>query len=151
MHKACACGSGVSYVNCCGQYIDGILVAPTPEALMRSRYTAYTQAHITYISQTMQGPAAKGFDADSAQQWSTQVCWLGLRVLASHESENEGSVEFIAFFNDAQNKAQQLHENSLFKKINSCWYYVDALPLTQQARNAPCSCGSGKKFKQCCR
>lgn len=149
MHKACACGSGLSYVDCCGRYIDGSLVAPSPEALMRSRYTAYTQAHITYISQTMQGPAARGFDADSAKQWAAHVRWLGLHVLKSNEYGDKGAVEFIALFNDGEQR--QIHENSLFQKISGCWYYVDALPLPKQARNAPCPCGSGKKFKQCCR
>ena len=37
---ACPCGSGTAYGACCGPLHDGA-PAPTAEALMRSRYTAY--------------------------------------------------------------------------------------------------------------
>ena len=38
---ACPCG-GASYASCCGPYIAGDALPPTAEALMRSRYTAFT-------------------------------------------------------------------------------------------------------------
>jgi SEC-C motif-containing protein len=38
----CPCGSdNKKYTDCCGRYLDGGEAAPTAEALMRSRYTAY--------------------------------------------------------------------------------------------------------------
>ena len=37
----CPCG-GASYASCCSRYIDSATPAPTAEALMRSRYSAYT-------------------------------------------------------------------------------------------------------------
>ena len=40
-NEKCPCGSGLDYGLCCGQYISGAKDAPTAEALMRSRYTAY--------------------------------------------------------------------------------------------------------------
>nr|WP_316226808.1 SEC-C metal-binding domain-containing protein [Bradyrhizobium sp. SZCCHNS3052] len=39
----CPCGSGLPYDRCCGPYLDGDDQPPTAEALMRSRYTAYTR------------------------------------------------------------------------------------------------------------
>ena len=41
---ACPCGSGIIYAQCCGAWHAGMangVHAPTPEALMRSRYSAY--------------------------------------------------------------------------------------------------------------
>ncbi|WP_240455632.1 YchJ family protein [Halomonas faecis] len=37
---ACPCGNGSSLAGCCGRYHAGE-PAPTPEALMRSRYSAF--------------------------------------------------------------------------------------------------------------
>ena len=37
----CPCGSGKSYAACCGPLHAGAAIAPTAEALMRSRYSAY--------------------------------------------------------------------------------------------------------------
>ena len=48
----CSCGSGRDYVTCCQPYVEGRAHPETPEALMRSRYTAYTMADIDYIEKT---------------------------------------------------------------------------------------------------
>ncbi|HRZ89595.1 MAG TPA: SEC-C metal-binding domain-containing protein, partial [Spirochaetia bacterium] len=43
MTETCPCGSGREYSACCGPVIAGAVPAPTAEALMRSRYTAYVK------------------------------------------------------------------------------------------------------------
>lgn len=51
----CPCGTGSSYETCCKPYISGEKPAPTPEDLMRSRYTAYSRggdADVEYIVRT---------------------------------------------------------------------------------------------------
>ena len=40
------------YAGCCGRYIDLGGIAPTAEALMRSRYTAYTLGREDYLLAT---------------------------------------------------------------------------------------------------
>lgn len=42
---ACPCGSALAYTACCGRWHAGPehLQAPTAEALMRSRYSAYVR------------------------------------------------------------------------------------------------------------
>jgi SEC-C motif-containing protein len=45
-----------------------------------------------------------------------------------------------------------LSEKSRFVRKDGRWVYVDGEPQVSRAkveRNAPCPCGSGKKFKQC--
>src|SRR3569833_3134762 len=39
----CPCGSGKEYEACCGEIIGGKRAAPTAEALMRSRYSAFVE------------------------------------------------------------------------------------------------------------
>lgn len=154
----CPCGSHKNYDDCCGQYISGQAFPATPEALMRSRYTAYSRANINYITQTMKGPAAKDFNQEDAEQWARQTTWLGLEVINAKMGENLGWVEFIAHYS-YEGKKYNLHEISEFQLENGKWYYVDGetpseKPIKNLAekvgRNDLCPCGSNKKFKKCC-
>ena len=123
----CPCGSGFQYSSCCGLYIEGIQPAGTPEALMRSRYSAYTMAKITYIKNTMRGKALSGFHPGEAKRWARRVEWVGLHVLkVTPKSENHGFVEFIANFCDA-GVSQSIHEVSEFERVEGVWYYVDGI------------------------
>jgi len=45
----CACDSGESYANCCFPLHKGLVKAQTPEALLRSRYTAYLHGFPKYL------------------------------------------------------------------------------------------------------
>ena len=47
----CPCG-GPNLSTCCGPYIAGAAIPDTAEALMRSRYTAYTQRNEAYLRAT---------------------------------------------------------------------------------------------------
>lgn len=157
--KSCPCGSRKSYIDCCGLYISEEQIAPTPEALMRSRYTAFTQANIDYITATMKGKVSVDFDPPSAKQWAEQVLWQGLQVInapLTKENACVGFVEFIARY-QLQGRDEFIHEVSEFHQENGRWYYVDGkvlkprVPLVEKiGRNDPCPCGSGKKHKKCC-
>lgn len=125
--KLCPCGSGLHYSTCCGVYIDGGIPASTPEALMRSRYSAYTMAKIAYIKKTMCGHALSGFHPGEAKRWARRVEWVGLRVLkVIPESEHQGYVEFIASFRE-DGVLQSIHEMSRFERVEGVWYYVDGM------------------------
>lgn len=122
----CPCGSQKSYQSCCGNYIDGSEAAPTPEALMRSRYTAYSIANIGYIKKTMADAAVANFNAKEAKKWAKSVRWVKLQVIHSHMDENNparGTVEFKAYY---RKHAQEhcLHENSEFILRDGQWFYV---------------------------
>ncbi|MBP9763931.1 MAG: peptide deformylase, partial [Gammaproteobacteria bacterium] len=71
----CPCGSSADFKACCGPYLHRTKDAPTPEALMRSRFTAYFNENLTYIEATMRGPALIKFN----QQKNTKRTyeWLG--------------------------------------------------------------------------
>lgn len=132
--KPCPCGSSKNYSLCCAVFIKGEALPPTPETLMRSRYTAYTQANIGYIVKTMKKKAAKNFNAQKAFSWATKSKWLGLRVIKTFmDSENpkKGFVEFIAEYN-LNNKKHALHEISEFHFEKDTWYYVDGTSTSQK-------------------
>lgn len=133
--KLCPCGSALHYSACCGKYIEGHAIAETPDALMRSRYTAYSMAKIAYIKRTMRGRALNGFHPGEAKRWARRVEWLGLRVLkVISESEDLGYVEFIASFRE-NGASQSLHEISQFERVEGVWYYTQGVDgMTQIGR-----------------
>ena len=134
--KTCPCGSGATLNECCRRYISGSERAETPEALMRSRYTAYTMANIPYIQLTMKGKAAVGYQPESAVQWAQSVTWLGLRVLNSYmKGDDRGFVEFVAVFSH-EGREQQIHELSEFQKIKGIWYYMDGTLSSEQQKRS---------------
>lgn len=152
----CPCGSQQEYAQCCGAYISGTAKAPTAEALMRSRYTAYTQQNDDYLLRTWHPDTRPTDDAPSDDD---NTIWNGLTVLrteAGGENDKQGIVEFIATC-QVRGAASQLHEISNFVFSDGQWFYVDGSGQQPQrrsetkiGRNDPCHCGSGKKFKKCC-
>lgn len=124
----CPCGSSKKYINCCGEYIETARLPKTAEQLMRSRYTAYTLSKIDYIKKTMAGPALKKFNEKEALEWSQNSTWLKLEVL-NHETDKsdpqKSYVEFKAYYL-YNGSPQVLHECSVFKKVDSKWFYFKA-------------------------
>lgn len=128
----CPCGAGKQYQACCGRYIDGQELPPTAETLMRSRYTAYTQANIAYIQATMQGKAAEGFDSQTAAAWAKAAKWRRLKVLKTFSNPSNSDLAYVSFtaYYIWQGKPQSLHETSEFQLIDGRWYYMCAINRT---------------------
>lgn len=147
----CPCQSQKPYAQCCEPFILGNARPQTPEELMRSRYTAYTQANIDYIADTMRGQAAQGLDFEATKQWALKVKWLGLEVINAPKAQAaRGFVEFIVHYEE-DGAVRKMHEVSEFARIGggTRWYYINGKQPTIE-RNAQCPCGSGKKYKKCC-
>lgn len=121
---------------------------------MRSRYSAYATGQIGYIKSTMMDAALEGFDVDDARVWSQQVKWLNLKVKDSTlTDENHGAITFQATYIENGHLCK-LQECSQFKRVDGIWYYVDGNNQSTAKKiglNQACPCGSGKKYKRCCR
>ena len=113
----CPCGSELSYELCCRRYIEEKANAPTPSALMRSRYTAFVLGNVNYIGATMKRNALEQFDATETKNWLQGVTWLGLSVLDERlKTPRQGFVTFEAKYL-FQNKPEFICEKSEFQKI----------------------------------
>lgn len=155
----CPCGTDKSYEECCGPFIKGTHIPKTPETLMRSRYTAFSQGEMAYILSTMSGEITRNFDEESSRQWAKQAKWLGLEVVNAppvKPSDTVGYVEFKANFL-LQDRKQNIHEISEFSFKDERWYYIGGKAPNghhqerqKLGRNDPCPCGSQKKYKKCC-
>lgn len=120
----CPCGSDFPYTACCGPLHDGLDAEPpvhaaTPEALMRSRYSAYALGLPDYLVATWHASTAPG-DLDMPP-----TKWLGLEVRDAAMSADAGVVEFVARYRDGSGRAGRLHETSRFVREAGRWYYID--------------------------
>jgi SEC-C motif-containing protein len=157
----CPCGSGASLNACCKPLIDGTAKAATAEALMRSRYTAYTLQDIDYLASTLDANQLRDFDRDTTETWARDSNWIGLEIVntsAGSAGDKDGTVEFKARY-ERGGAIQQHHEVSRFRNIAGRWLYSggkDVGPAQfkrdapKTGRNEPCPCGSGRKYKKCC-
>ena len=150
---SCPCGSALEYAACCGPRHDGSTPAETAQALMRSRYAAFAKGLGDYLAATQATPSTPQAAAELSR-WAASVAWLGLEVRstdAGGAGDDAGHVEFVARYLEG-GAVVALHERSAFTRQDGRWVYVEGKPVvttTKVERNAPCPCGSGKKFKQC--
>ncbi|WP_327313981.1 YchJ family protein [Streptomyces sp. NBC_01235] len=117
---ACPCGLPEPYEGCCGRYHAGTggAGAPTAEALMRSRYSAFVKGDSGYLLRTWH-PATRPerLDLDPGMRWT------GLEILATADGSafhTTGTVEFRASY-----RGGALHERSRFERVAGAWVYVD--------------------------
>jgi len=119
----CDCGNPRRYDDCCGRYHAGPLhlQAPTAEALMRSRYSAFVRDLSDYLLDTWH-PSTR---PATLEPNPAGLRWLGLEV-RSHATldANNATVEFVAR-NKLAGRAQRLRELSRFVREGGHWFYID--------------------------
>lgn len=150
MSEHCPCCSGLEYSLCCQPWLNGEAIPDTPQALMRSRYTAYARHNADYLIETWHPSCEPERFRQSLEQSFTATRWLSLQIneaVAPGESD-EGFVTFFARFAENQRESF-IHERSRFLRLAQRWYYIDGT-YPETGQNDRCPCGSGKKFKKCC-
>jgi SEC-C motif-containing protein len=113
----CPCGLPEPYDACCGRFHSGA-AAPTAEALMRSRYSAFVKGDAAYLLRTWHPRTRPArLDLDPGMRWT------GLEVLETTDGSafhSTGTVTFRASF-----RGGSLHERSRFERVDGAWVYVD--------------------------
>ena len=124
-HAPCPCHSDLPYAQCCGPFHAAVRAglgegpfAPTPEALMRSRYSAYALGLIDYLLATWHASTSPG------ELELSPVKWLGLEVLHAAATTDAGVVEFVARYK-VDGRASRMHEISRFVLEGQRWFYID--------------------------
>lgn len=94
--KRCPCGTGLTYGECCYRFHSGEWVAPTAEALMRSRFTAFAVGNSQYLLDTWDPetrPSELGLDMG--------IDFYRLDILETTGGgpfDSTGTVKFQAFY-----------------------------------------------------
>lgn len=115
---SCPCGLPGSYADCCGRFHSGASAAPSAEALMRSRYSAFVVGDVEYLVRTWHPrtrPAELELDPG--------MRWTGLEILDTGDGSafhSTGTVTFRASY-----RGGSLHERSRFERVDGAWVYVD--------------------------
>lgn len=133
----CPCGRQLPVKRCCGPFLEGRREAPAPEALVRSRYTAFAQANIGYLMHTCHPETLCRFNQEENYLWARESEWLGLEIVkveVTAEGER-ATVEFIAHLKQRGMVARH-HEVSDLRRIGDRWYYYDGAPPGQEAKQA---------------
>ena len=121
-NNACPCCTDKTYADCCGRYLTGSETPATAEALMRSRYTAYTLLNENYLLSTWHS-SSRPHQLSLAKEPSEK--WLGLQVKRYEQQDAEhATVEFVARYK-VGGRAHRLHEVSRFVHEDGRWFYVD--------------------------
>ena len=144
----CPCNSGKNLSECCEPY-HKVETAPTAEALMRARYSAFVLGLSEYIWETWHPDTRPDLDVLGG----IGLKWINLEILDTEAGlvpDNQGKVHFVASYVTG-GKGKKLDENSDFVKEDGLWLYVDGeSSVSDISRNESCPCGSGQKFKRCC-
>lgn len=122
----CPCGSGRKAKGCCGPVLDGA-PAPSPEALMRSRYTAYAVGDVRHVMDTTHPdrhpPDARAWAAE-LRAYCAAVRFEGLTVEAASAEGDTGRVRFFARLSH-EGRDASFGEDSRFLRVGGRWLYVD--------------------------
>ncbi len=119
----CPCSSGLQYGECCGPIHTGSAPAPTAQALMRSRFSAFAVGDADYLLESWHPstrPADLDLDADTR--------WLRLDIVSTSAGgpfDDRGEVAFEARYRTADGERGVLRERSRFVREHGRWYYLD--------------------------
>ncbi len=117
----CYCGAPKKFQECCEPFISMTQKAPTAEALMRSRYSAYVIHEADYLLATTHSQVRKYHSKTEILNWAISNQWQRLEVI----NATKNTVEFKAYYIDAQLCHQIHHEFSNFVFEQDSWFYVD--------------------------
>lgn len=119
MFEPCACGSGKSYVACCGRLHAGA-PAGDAEELMRSRYSAFARGDRAYLLKSW-AKETRPLDLtlDPAQ------IWTGLTIERHRVTgPDTATVRFTATWRKGT-ETGRLTETSRFRRDGPGWVYID--------------------------
>ena len=129
-NAACPCGSGRKYKKCCRVLHNG-QAAPSAEALMRSRYSAYALGLADYVMGTTHADSPhRGTDPGRWRADLQQFCRLtrfeGLIVESASSCGQTARVRFRAALRQRDRDAS-FTEESLFRRVEGRRLYVEAV------------------------
>lgn len=130
-NEACPCGSGLKFKKCCGPALDGAVWPETPEALMRSRYSAYVTGNAAHLYRTThpENDQIRGVDREQFERETVQFCrsvdFTRLTVSQVWPEDEQGvaRVLFTAEYR-AGGKADSFAELSDFGRLDGRWVYL---------------------------
>ncbi|MDG4758336.1 YchJ family metal-binding protein [Micromonospora sp. WMMD710] len=120
--RVCPCGSGRTYADCCAPVHGGAAQAPTAEALMRSRFSAFALGDTGYLLRSWHSSTRP-----ARLELAPGQRWIWLEIVDTDRGgllDATGTVTFHAHYRDA-GRAGTLTEHSRFAREDGRWVYLD--------------------------
>jgi SEC-C motif domain protein len=121
---ACPCGLGDDYAVCCGRLHAGA-PAPTAEALMRARYSAFAVGEVAYLLGSWHHAHRPGaFSLDPSIEWTR------LAVLETERGglfDSAGTVQFRAVYVRDGKRGVHAETSRFLREDDGRWAYVGAV------------------------
>jgi SEC-C motif-containing protein len=115
--------------RCCGPILAG-QPAPSPEALMRSRYAAYATSSVGHIIATTHPTSAQ--EVADLVLWRAEIAsfcagaeFVSLTIHDAGEDGNRGWVHFTAELR-VSGATRLMSEHSIFYRVGERWLYHSA-------------------------
>ena len=127
----CPCGSGAAFAHCCSPVLDGE-PAPTAEALMRSRFSAFVVGDEDHLFRSWH-PRTRppGPYCHAGTRWLSLTVRETVGGGAGAADGEEAVVAFTARFLTGDGRGRivedELEERSRFVRRAGRWLYLDAL------------------------
>jgi len=128
--RDCLCCSGLLYTNCCAPFHRGLREAPSAEALMRSRFSAYANKLVPYVYRTLHAehedkkrPEAKVLR--EIRDATSSLRFMRLVVLDRRDADEHGVARVLFFarvFEKGKNRS--FLELSDFLHDGTGWRYL---------------------------
>jgi SEC-C motif domain protein len=127
----CPCTSGLPYRACCGPYHRGEAEPPSPEALLRSRFSAFALRDARYLWKTLDAehPDREHPEAEMQRvikRSAEQLRYMRLHVLDRREPDEAG-VAKVLFLAEVYDKGRNVSfiELSSFRHDGEGWRYFE--------------------------
>lgn len=131
---ACPCSSGLALRTCCLPYLDGKALAPTPTALMRSRYSAFALKAVDHLWRTLarEHEDRSRPEADVRRELRATCStykYPGLTILDA-KGEDPAAPAWVLFHARVfeKGKERSFVEASRFIFEDGAWRYLDGQP-----------------------
>ena len=121
---ACPCGSGDKFNACCGPIIRRQADAPTAEALMRSRYSAFVKRNAAYITYSWLPDTVPPSLGELPKEG-----WDPLEIVAVSDGgpdDERGTVEFKTGYLHGDH-SHPMHEVGHFVRHEGRWVYAQGV------------------------
>jgi SEC-C motif-containing protein len=133
-NDSCPCFSNKKYKKCCRPYHNGMNI-PTPEALVRARYSAYALGLDDFIMLTTH-PESPHYNANK-ERWRATIKayilrsrFLRLKILSAEEDKVSYRADIFSVFAGEDNT---VIEHCTFKQENGKWLYLDGVHETDKS------------------
>ena len=153
----CPCMSGQPYVACCQPVHADIRVARKPEQVVRARFAARVLGNLEFFRQSIIRKHRELPPMDALAETIGRQRYEAITITSSARTgwlKQRATVVCRIF--ETGGKHVSVHAERIhFKREDRAWRVVTIDLVTAQSkpapgRNAPCPCGSGRKYKRCC-